>query len=910
MGMKSPRIQTKILAAIIGSLILCSTLYTLLAYQSRKADLIAGVDAQLMAVNTMATELFGPDYHGRIADKTSVSAKEFDAIVARNDSLCRELGLEYIWSVMVLDGKIVFTTATHTDKNDSASDCATFLQVHSNPDAYVGAFKTMLPEHKIISDKWGDIRVVLTPHRDSRGRPFLVGSGIKLSTLGAMLRWTIIESAAIGIAVAFLGSIGAYVVARSISKPLVSLTQASRQLAAGEIDIQLPSGGSAELVTLAESFDTMQKAIRSQMDHLRASREDLHVTLDSIGDAVLATDAEGNIVRMNPVAAELTGWSVDEVTGRGLTEVFRIADQRIDSDMASLVDTVVKTGRLTDVSADMLLVARDASQRRIAHSAAPIRDAAGLVVGLVLVFRDISREYALQMERKRLSDILEATSDLVAMASPDGRLSYVNPAGRRLLGLPDDLDLTDKMVSDCHSESAFSILRDEAIPTAIAEGRWVGETLLLSASGREIPVSQIIMSHKSGDGELYLSSIMRDMSERNELEDQLRQSQKMDAVGQLAGGVAHDFNNLLTGIMGNAQLLAMDMGPDSSQKGLTDAIVDASSRAADLTQQLLAFSRKGKLQTISIDVNQIISNDVIGLLARSIDKSIEIVSKLDACPSVIDGDPTQLQSAILNMGLNARDAMAVGGVLTFATRNVMIDDAVSYGGEIKPGEYVEIEVSDTGIGMDAETQKRMYEPFFTTKEVGKGTGLGLAGVFACVHSHHGLIRVYSEVGVGSTFTVLLPQSESAVDVRPVADDELRRGEGHVLVVDDEEILRNVSARILQGLGYTVTTCKDGLEAIGFVQSHEGVVDVVLLDLVMPKISGQETFRKLKEIDPDICVLVASGFARADVISSIIAEGALGFLAKPYRIEELSQEIAGGIRKNHAAGAKHVRGNES
>jgi PAS domain S-box-containing protein len=401
------------------------------------------------------------------------------------------------------------------------------------------------------------------------------------------------------------------------------------------------------------------------------------------------------------------------------------------------------------------------------------------------------------------------------------------------------------------------------------------------------------------DGRERLANIVVegwDITEKTALQDQLRQSQKMEAVGQLAGGVAHDFNNILMGIMGHAELLLDDSPPGSSQAEALRLIVNASTRAGDLTRQLLSFSRKGKLQNRPLDLHEIV-REVAALLSRSIDRRIIINMDLDAPRYTINGDPTMLQNAIINLGVNARDAMARDKVpedkicqLTFATRIVE-----SNGGEGDSGSaaepWLELAVGDTGCGVEPASQPMVFEPFFTTKPQGEGTGLGLAGVHGCIESHGGTISLESELEVGTTFRILLPLSNdelAAPVLKPLA---VTHGTGHILLVDDEEILRNFAKVALGRWGYQVTTCADGQEAVDYFRGHYAKVDLVILDLIMTRMGGEEAFRQMKAVDPEVKVLISSGFSRDNIVSELIAGGAEGFLSKPYKLGELSREVS-------------------
>jgi CheY-like chemotaxis protein len=363
---------------------------------------------------------------------------------------------------------------------------------------------------------------------------------------------------------------------------------------------------------------------------------------------------------------------------------------------------------------------------------------------------------------------------------------------------------------------------------------------------------------------------------------------------------------LLTGILGNAQLLDLYLqgdprdGPSPERlRQMIDDIQKASGRAADLTRQLLSFSRKARLQSVPVDIHEIIE-EVVGLLSHSIDRRIEIKIRLNAPRHVVKGDPTQIQNALLNLGLNARDAMPEGGVLTYETAVERIDQSFHRAGdeELSPGEYLRIRVIDTGVGMDRQLQQRVFEPFFTTKKEGRGTGLGLAAVYGCAKNHHGCVRLESEPGKGSTFLVYLPALGETTGVESVgAKVALKSGRGRVLVVDDEPIVRNFVVNILEELGYAAHACVDGLDAVEWFALNHSRVDLVILDIIMPRMNGEQAFRKLREIEPHIPVLIVSGYSQRHSIRDLLDHGARAFLSKPFQVTELAQSVSSHIRRS-------------
>jgi two-component system, cell cycle sensor histidine kinase and response regulator CckA len=393
-------------------------------------------------------------------------------------------------------------------------------------------------------------------------------------------------------------------------------------------------------------------------------------------------------------------------------------------------------------------------------------------------------------------------------------------------------------------------------------------------------------------------SSARDITDDRVVEEQLRQAHKMEAIGQLAGGVAHDFNNQLTSIMGFADLIRHSAAGGKDLSEYADGILLSANRAADLTRQLLAFAHKGKYQTVWVDIHQVIG-EVFTVLQHTIDKKITLKQHLGASPSEVRGDPSQLHTAFLNVALNARDAMPDGGELTFSTELVTIDK-VQYVQpfDLCPGMYCVISVRDTGTGMDAETQKHLFEPFFTTKE--KGTGMGLPAVYGIIKVHHGAVQVESQRGRGTTVRIYLPvlhdvkgpahaqDADTAVYTSPKG---LR-----VLFVDDESGVRRMAVELLKFLGHTAIVCENGLQAVEYYRNAWESVDLVVLDMIMPEMGGKETFRALKKINPAVKAILSSGYSLEGEAAQILREGVLGFIQKPYTAAGFAELLSSVMQK--------------
>lgn len=385
-----------------------------------------------------------------------------------------------------------------------------------------------------------------------------------------------------------------------------------------------------------------------------------------------------------------------------------------------------------------------------------------------------------------------------------------------------------------------------------------------------------------------------DITAERAAEERLRHAQKMESIGRLAGGVAHDFNNMLGGILGAAELLQRQLDDSSKQQDLLRIIIRSGERAADLTSKLLAFSRRGQMERRPTDIHDAIRNTV-SILGGSIDRRITVDMQLDALQRTVLGDPSELETALLNLGINARDAVEGDGCIQIRTRDAEVVEGDTERGPISlsPGPYVEVEVTDTGKGIPDELTDRVFEPFFTTKDVGAGTGLGLAAVYGVVTEHGGAITLQGRPGEGARFTILLPTSElrPAPEVSRPPSLSAARGQMRILVVDDEEPIRKVVQQLLGELGYEVTLASDGREAIERFAADPAAFDAVLLDVVMPRMGGEECLHELRALRPDVRVLMSSGFTQDMTVDAFSEGAASGFLKKPYHVDELSEALA-------------------
>jgi len=500
-------------------------------------------------------------------------------------------------------------------------------------------------------------------------------------------------------------------------------------------------------------------------------------------------------------------------------------------------------------------------------------------------------EEALRESEKRLQAILDNSPAIIFLKNTEGRYLYVNPQFAKLTPLTREqiLGKTDDEIFLPAQAAAFRADDLKVLQAGVAlEFEEV-------ADQQDGPHTSIVSKFplRNAEGKVYaICAIATDITERKSLEAQLRQAQKMEAIGQLAGGIAHDFNNLLTVINGYSELMLLSLPVEHPHCATFEQIRQAGEKASRLNRQLMAFSRQQVLQPKVLDLNAVVAN-IDTMLQRVIGEDIDLLTILSPGLASVKADPGQIEQVLMNLVVNARDAMPAGGRLTIETADVVLDtDYARTHVAVNPGRYVMLAVSDNGCGMDAETQARIFEPFFTTKELGKGTGLGLSTVYGIVKQSGGHIEVYSEPGRGTTFRIYLPRIEEAAEaVEPgKAREQLPRGSETILLVEDEAGVRTLAKTILQTHGYTVLDAAQGKDAFLLSGQHEGLIHLMVTDMVMPEMSGREVAERLKPLRPNMKVLFMSGFTDKAMVHHGELGPGMAFLQKPFTPQTLARKV--------------------
>ena len=657
-----------------------------------------------------------------------------------------------------------------------------------------------------------------------------------------------------------------------------------------------------ELEKLKEKLEKQQEIIKKLENEALIYK----TILEASTDAVFLETLDGKIIDVNEKALELLGYTKDELLKLTVSD---LVPEKTRKELPKLYHKAkLKNGftiEAENLKKDGSIIPVEVSSKLFSFKGEEI---------LSVSVRNISSRKKLEQELKealenqlRINDELMQTTMRLKESeekyrnliehSNDG--IYILKSNRFILVNKKFEEIIEYTFNDLNSpEFEFESLiapEDRQMIRLRGEKIKKGETVspkyrfrTITKSGKkkdlETSVSYVIY-----EGEVATHGIVRDITEQRRLEDQLLQSQKMEAIGKLAGGIAHDFNNLLTGILGFAELLYA-RAQDEKTRHASDVILTTCRQAAKLTAQLLNFSRKGEFNPEPISINDSIRN-VLTLLEKMIHKNIELHYDLEENINITEADSGQIEQALMNIVLNSFDALPKGGQVSISTSNVFLDEKYcSSFPDLKPGNYVKVSVTDTGSGMTDEVKRRVFEPFFSTKGKGEGTGLGLSTVYGIVKNHSGHINIYSEINEGTTVNIYLPVVKAKKGSEKEDKIEFLKGYETILLIDDEKVVRKVGKEILNELGYKSLIASSGKEGLKLFKENIDDIKLIILDMIMPDMDGEATYKELKKINPDIKIIVASGYSQNGTAEKIVKKEQSVFVQKPFQIKDLSEAI--------------------
>ena len=609
---------------------------------------------------------------------------------------------------------------------------------------------------------------------------------------------------------------------------------------------------------------------------LRDSERQYRNLVDNALVGIYKTDLEGNILYVNEALIKMMEFeSLEDMKSVGVLARYSNLENR-----DIFIKTLKRTGKINNFEVDLLT--KSGAVKNVILTGALEGDA---ISGMIL---DITERRQAVEERIRLATAVEQAAESVIISDRKGTIQYVNPAFERLSGFTKE-DIVGQnfrvLKSDKHDEGFYWQMWKQ-----ISSGEaWAGRINNRMKDGSLREFETIISPIRDDSGAIVnFVSVNRDVTQEVALEAQLLQAQKMEAVGTLAGGIAHDFNNLLQVIQGYTEVLLHGLNEDPSHHEALQKIHRSAQRGAELTRQLLTFSRKVQSERRPLDLNQEVEQ-IKNLLERTIPKMIEIEAHVDKTPAIVSADPAQVEQALMNLAVNAVDAMSDGGKIIIEIERASLDEEFckTHLGA-RPGEYVLLTISDTGHGMNKEILEHVFEPFYTTKEVGKGTGLGLAMVYGIVKTHEGYILCYSELDFGTTFKIYLPalvQSKHRSEAGE-GEDQLKGGDETILLVDDEKYIRELGVELLTDVGYEVLTAIDGESALQLYRKEQKRIDLVILDLVIPGMGGKKCYEEILKINPQAKILIVSGYSVNGPGKEAMEAGAKGFVGKPFDVSHM------------------------
>jgi PAS domain S-box-containing protein len=639
--------------------------------------------------------------------------------------------------------------------------------------------------------------------------------------------------------------------------------------------------GTPHILAIARDITDLQKTLTS----LRTSEETYRTLFENTAAATIVVEADMTISMANDRSELLCGYSRDEIEGRLKILDLVAPEQR---EMVKLFHTLRRENH-ADVPTEyeLTLIHKNGQPREVIAS---VRLIPGTQRGIVTII-DISEKRRAEQERLRLAAVIEQSSEAIIITDPRGDIQYVNPAVEALTGRPPVVFLGQPLAAVLEDKLACEAFISMSANAPAGEG-WYGRTETQVASGTATIAHTRIDPIRNHKGEVISYVCMqRDITHETRMEAQLRQAQKMEAIGTLASGIAHDFNNILTGLIGHAELAGKEVPAESRTKERIDHILTASLRARDLINQILTYTRQNEKEHRSIEIGLIVK-EALKLLQSTLPAEIDIHDEITRESGYVLGDPSELHQVVLNLCTNAAHAMQPkGGKLSLEVKNSHLDTQMRVTtGELSPGAYTCLSIADTGHGMDPDTIERIFEPYFTTKEQGEGTGLGLAVTHGVVTRLGGQIDIKSRPGEGARFDIYLPRATKTEVAEEHAKPRLPLGDANILIVDDETTIIDLLSEMLTGLGYTVTAEKNSNKALTLFQAAPELFDLVITDLNMPGLNGKDLIEAVRSETPEMPILVVSGNPDPEVAADPVISQTQAFLRKPIRLKQLADTV--------------------
>ncbi|MDA3787661.1 MAG: PAS domain S-box protein [Desulfobacula sp.] len=820
-----------------------------------KKEILEHVDNKLYQHAISLKYMLPDDFHDRAIDAQSVSIDEDKYIANKLTNLVRETGFKYAYTVIKKEDKLFFVACDLIADPENERGTFYYYEYEGADEGFINAFEKETPTYKTVSDQWGTVRTVMVPEKSPGGINYLACADYDITYVKILLQKNLFKS----IATVFFFLL--------LTIPIIKVYTNSYKIFIG---------------------------------NLKESEEKYRTILESIEDGYYEVDIAGNFTFFNDSMCKILGYSKDELTGLNNR---RYTDEENAKQIFKTFNRVYKTGQPYK-AIDWELIKKDGSKCYVETSVALKRNSKVQPIGFQGIARDITgrkqAEKALRESEERYRSIFKNAVEGIFQSTPEGRFISVNPAFAKMLGYasPEDLmanisDIAAQYYVNHEDRHRYKQLLQK---TGIVK---FYEFKARCKDGSHIWVSDSTRVIYDQDGNIVryeghvtdITQLKQAEKEKRQIEAQYRQAQKMESVGTLTSGIAHDFNNIMGIILGNTELALEDVPESNPAHTNLEEIRKASLRAANIVRQLLSFTRitDQKLQPIEIAA---VIKDAIKFLRSTIPSTIDIEQDICVTDETILADPTQINQIMMNLCINASHAMEqTAGKLTITVENVLLDDdsAKDYP-DLKSGKYVKVVVSDTGPGIDPKIIDRIFDPYFTTKGIGKGSGMGLAVVHGIVKSHSGSIKLDNTPGKGTKFSILFPLAQGKATVEAGAIQKIPRGSETILFVDDEISIVNMVQRMFERLGYKVETAitpQDALDRFALNPDH---FDLVITDMTMPQMTGVDLSEKLMAFQPDIPIIICTGYSALVDEEKAKELGLAAYVMKPINLSEIAQTI--------------------